>query len=243
MLSNVRIVLVDTTHPGNIGATARAMKNMCLERLVLVNPQHYPSAEATARASGADDTLAAAQQFATLDAALAGCSLVFGASARIRSIAWPQTDARVAAGLIVQEARQAPVAVVFGREHSGLTNEELDRCNYLLHIPVNPGYASLNLAAAVQVVAYEIFMASLALAPELESHGTVWASAEEVERFYAHLEKTLIALDFLDPAYPKHLMRRLRRLFNRTRLDQNEINILRGILTAVLQTRNANNGG
>src|SRR3569832_94936 len=232
MLEQIRIVLVETTHPGNIGGAARAMKNMGLARLLLVIPQYFPHAEATARASGADDLLAAAELHPTLDAALAGCSLVFGTTARGRSIPWPAVDPRGAAQRALAAAPQGPVAIVFGREHSGLSNEELDRCNYLLLIPTNPDYSSLNLAAAVQVIAYELRMATQQC-PVMPTDSTPLASFQERELFYGHLEEVLMELQFLDPNNPKHLMRRLRRLFNRVGLDQKEINILRGILTAV----------
>lgn len=232
MLEQIRIVLVETTHPGNIGGAARAMKNMGLSRLLLVNPLFFPHAEATARASGADDLLAAAEVHSTLDSALAGCSLVFGTTARERSIPWPAVDPREAASRALPAAANAPVAIVFGREHSGLSNEELDRCNFLLHIPTNPEYSSLNLAAAVQVVVYELCMAQQR-EPVMAGDATPLASVDERERFYSHLEQVLTELQFLDPNNPKHLMRRLRRLFNRAELDRTEINILRGILTAV----------
>lgn len=235
MLSNIRIVLVHTSHPGNIGAAARAMKNMCLDQLVLVQPAQFPSAEATARASGADDLLARARCCATLDEALADCALVIGASARLRSVRWSELDPRAAAEQALQASDVAPVALVFGREQSGLSNEELERCHALVHIPSNPEYASLNLAQAVQVLAYEVHMAHLtqstggwqAPPPEFPP-----CTAEEMERFYAHLEQTVIDLEFLDPARPGQLLRRLRRLFQRARLDTNEMNILRGILGA-----------
>lgn len=232
MLDRIRIVLVETTHPGNIGGAARAMKNMGLRRLLLVNPKQFPHADATARASGADDVLAAAEVHADLDAALAGCSLVFGATARSRSIPWPAVDPRAAAVHAVAAPPHGPVAMVFGREHSGLSNEELDRCNYLLHIPTDPEYPSLNLAAAVQVVAYELRMARRE-GPLMPADVTPPATADERELLYGHLERVLTELRFLDPANPKHLMRRLRRLFNRAGIDRNELNILRGILTAV----------
>ena len=232
MLEHMRIVLVETTHPGNIGGAARAMKNMGLRQLLLVNPQHFPSADATARASGADDVLATAALHPDLDSALAGCSLVFGATARGRSIPWPAVDPREAAARAVAAAPHGPVAMVFGREHSGLSNEELDRCYYLLHIPTDATYSSLNLAAAVQVVAYELRMAQQH-GPVMPPDTTPLASADQREGFYHHLEQVLTELQFLDPNNPKHLMRRLRRLFNRAALDQTEINILRGILTTV----------
>jgi tRNA (cytidine32/uridine32-2'-O)-methyltransferase len=229
MLEHVRVILVEPSHPGNIGASARAMKNMALSSLVLVQPAQFPSAEATARASGADDVLMRAAICTDLDTALTGCGLVLGASARQRGVPWPRLDARQAAAKALAHA--GTVAFVFGREHSGLTNEELDRCNYLVQIPANPAYSSLNMAAAVQVIAYELFMALKQSRPDTPAE--VLATAEQRARFYEHLEQTLIALQFLDPAHPKHLMRRLRRLYNRAALKENEINILRGILKSV----------
>ncbi|MFZ5593408.1 MAG: tRNA (cytosine(32)/uridine(32)-2'-O)-methyltransferase TrmJ [Pseudomonadota bacterium] len=231
MLSRIRVVLVGTTHPGNIGAAARAMKTMCLSRLHLVSPEKYPCAEATARASGADDVLAQAQVHDSLDAALAGCSLVFGASARRRTIQWPEVDPRECAALALAESATGEVALVFGREHSGLTNAELERCHYLLHIPSNPDYSSLNLAAAVQVIAYEVMMAGGRPAAPAAEESPDRVTAAEMEKFYEHLQQTLFDIAFLDPANPRQLMRRLRRLFNRIQLDRNEYNILRGILT------------
>ena len=232
MLGDIRIVLVQTSHPGNIGAAARAMKNMCLEQLVLVQPAQFPSAEATARASGADDLLARARCCDSLGEAVADCGFVIGASARLRSLPWPELDPRACAERALTESADAPVALVFGREQSGLTNEELERCHALVHIPSNPDYSSLNLAQAVQVITYELHMAHLAgqwtgSPPEFPP-----CTGEAMERFYMHLEQTLIELEFLDPAKPGQLMRRLRRLFQRARPDTNEMNILRGILGA-----------
>ncbi|MEO5703246.1 MAG: tRNA (cytosine(32)/uridine(32)-2'-O)-methyltransferase TrmJ [Gammaproteobacteria bacterium] len=232
-LSRIRIVLVETSHPGNIGAVARAMKNMGLHHLYLVNPRVYPSAEATARASGADDVLAATQICASVDEALTGCSTVFGASARLRTISWPQLNPRECARLAVAESDKAPLALLIGREHSGLTNVELERCNYLVHIPSNPEFSSLNIAAAVQVLAYEIFLAHLDQAPVGQARKLEeLATAEELELLYTHLHQALIDIEFLDPANPRQLMRRLRRLFNRAHLEKMEVNILRGILAA-----------
>ena len=233
-LSQPRFVLVNTSHPGNIGGSARAMKNMGQTQLCLVSPKLFPSAEATARASGADDLLAEAKQFAGLDEAIADTALVFGASARQRRLPMPALDPRACAELICQQPAPDRVAILFGNEQSGLSNEELDRCHYLVQIPTNPIYPSLNLAAAVQVIAYELRMAAIA-GDEKSDHAGAdeFATVQEVEQFYAHLEKTLIALGYLDPHNPKHLMRRLRRLYGRVRLDNNEVNILRGILTAV----------
>lgn len=231
----VRIVLVGTTHPGNIGAVARVMKNMALDRLCLVAPRIFPSAEATARASGADDILADAQVTVTLDEAIADCALVIGASARRRSIECPQVTPRECAAKIAGRPAGGPVALVFGREHSGLSNDELDRCHWQLHIPTNPGFASLNIAAAVQICAYELFVTRQAAVghEEAAGQGQEAVSGEEMERFYHHLEAVLVELDFLDPDNPRHLMRRLRRLYNRAQPDRNEINILRGMLKAV----------
>src|SRR5512143_2912030 len=226
----VRIVLVEPSHPGNIGAAARAMKNMELNELYLVHPERFPDPEATARASGADDLLANAVVCDTLEQALEGCQLVFATSARLRTLAWPQVDARGCGEMIAARDDVERVAVIFGREHSGLTNAELGRSHFLVHIPVNPEFSSLNLGAAVQVIAYETMMArqrEMATSRERDE----LAPAEEVERFYKHLEETMVQIGFLDPANPKHLMQRLRRLYNRAQLERVEINILRGILT------------
>ncbi len=230
-LSDIRVVLVQTTHPGNIGAAARAMKNMGLEQLCLVDPASFPHADASARASGADDLLAEAVVCRDLEEALTGCSLVFGASARLRTISWPQLDPRQAAQEVATLADGTRVAMVFGREHAGLTNQELEQCHYLLHIPANPEFSSLNLAAAVQVVCYELRMAADQSRPS-EVPDYPAATAEELAGFYRHLEQTMIEIGFLDPANPRQLMRRLRRLFNRSRPERMELNILRGILTA-----------
>jgi tRNA (cytidine32/uridine32-2'-O)-methyltransferase len=219
MLSNIRVVLVNTSHPGNIGAAARAMKTMGLGRLYLVEPKTYPDAGATARASGADDVLASAQLCADVDEALQGCRFVIGASARSRSIPVPLVNPDECAQMLRTESETAEVALLFGCERSGLSNAEIDRCHFLVQIPSNPEYSSLNLAAAVQIICYE----------------DVPVAADEMERFYTHLEETLVALDFLDRSNPRMLMRRLRRLYNRARPDTNEVNILRGILTAAGQ--------
>ncbi len=237
MFKNIRIVMVNTSHPGNIGAAARAMKNMGLASLYLVEPKAFPSAEATSRASGADDVLAQAVVCNSLDEALAECSLVVGASARLRSITWPQLDPRECAAKVVAECADGPVALVFGREHSGLTNAELSRCHYLVNIPTNPEYPSLNIAAAIQVIAYEVRMTQekggVVVAKRADSDDVEFATMKEVEQFYAHLEEVMVQSEFLDPAKPKFLMHRLRRVYNRARLEKQELNILRGILTAV----------
>ena len=173
---------------------------------------------------------------ASLQEALAGCHLVFGASARQRTIPWPQVDPRACAALAVGASATEEVAVVFGREDSGLTNDELERCHYLVHIPTNPDFSSLNIAAAVQVITYEIRVANLQGASEVNGNNNeehvALATMEEMEQFYDHLWQTLIDIGFVDPAKPRLLARRLRRLFNRSRLDKNEFNMLRGILTA-----------
>jgi len=235
-MRGVRIVLVNTSHPGNIGASARAMKNMGLEELSLVDPVLFPNAEATARASGADDLLAGAGCVATLEEALAGCSLVIGASARNRTLPVPMLDPRECAEMVVQQPAQTRTAIVFGRERTGLSNDELDRCHYLVQIPTNPDYPSLNLAAAVQVIAYELRMAA-GLSLSRPENRYRFATADEMEGFYRHLEETLIAIGFLDADNPRQLMRRLRRLFGRARPNENELNILRGILTAMHKAR------
>lgn len=236
LLQGVRVVLINTTHPGNIGASARAMKVMGLTRLHLVTPKIFPHADATARASGADELLQHATLHASLDSAIAGCGLVLGTSARLRSLAMPQLDARAAARRALSEAGQHEVALLFGRERYGLTNEEMQRCHMLVHIPSNPGYSSLNLAQAVQILGYELRMAALGGDGQaLDALGWDPVDGLQMERFYEHLQQTLIDIRFLNPEQPKKLMMRLRRLFNRARPDQNEINILRGILTAAQQ--------
>lgn len=241
MLQNIRVVLVNTSHPGNIGGAARAMKNMGLSRLVLVDPQDFPSHEADARASGADDVLAGAQVVATLEDALVGCNLVLGTSARDRRIPWPLVDPRECGSKAIEHAAQGQeIALVFGREYAGLTNEELQRCHFHVHIPSNPDFSSLNLAAAVQVLAYEVRMAWLAAEGQPSKvekfevtsvRSSELATMDEMELFYEHLEKTLVDIGFLDPEKPKHLMPRLRRLYGRSSVNRSEMSILRGILT------------
>ena len=229
----IRIVLVGTTHPGNIGASARAMKTMGLEHLWLVAPAFHPSAEASARATGAADILHAATVTDSLEAALKGCRYVVGASARQRSLPWPLIGPRACGEKVVAEAASGEVALVFGREQSGLSNDELKRCHALVRIPTNPEFGSLNLAMAVQLISYEVRMASNLDAVPASDREAPLAKSEDMEAFYAHLERALVAADFLNPDNPRHLMQRLRRMYNRTELDVNEINILRGILTAL----------
>lgn len=236
MLENIHIVLVGTTHPGNIGATARAMKTMGLSRLVLVQPKQFPCAEATARAAGADDLLVNAQVFDNYEESLQAFHLVFATSARIRSIAWPLLTPRECAAKALANEKNEKVALVFGREHSGLTNEELDRCHYHVQIPSVPHFSSLNVAAAVQILAYELKVTfeQLSHRDQIHSDGfeSPLVSAEAMRQFYQHLEQTLIDIEFLDPQNPRRLMRRLQRLFNKAQLIESELNILRGILTA-----------
>ena len=260
MLQNIRIVLIETSHPGNIGATARAMRTMGLNTLYLVNPLHFPDADATARASGATDVLSNACVVNQLEEALADCTLVIGTSARIRHLSWPLLTPKQASTKLWEAAAQgAPVALVFGREHSGLSNEELQRCHYHVQIPTDPQFSSLNIAAAVQVLCYEIRLAymlseltdtfisnaqentvqntheqaeCLSRKVEIQSHDNA-VTHEDLERFYTHLQQALEQIEFLDPNNPRQLMSRLRRLYTRTQLDQVELNILRGILTAV----------
>jgi len=239
-LNRIRIVLVQPSHGGNIGGCARAMKNMGLTRLVLVAPEDFPGEEASARAAGADDVLAQAQVCATLDEAIADCHLVIGASARERRIAWPTLAPDAAARRVVSAAGQE-VAVLFGRERTGLTNDELDRCQILVNIPANPDFSSLNLACAVQVIAYELRCATetgdaATLTNAAEMLGEPLATSAEVQRFYQHLDQVMVASGFLDPKNPRLLTRRVRRLFNRVEMTSNEVNILRGILSAVSQS-------
>lgn len=235
-LSNIRIVLVRPTHPGNVGATARAMKNMSLRRLYLVAPEKFPSPMATDRAAAATDVLEAAVLCASLDEAIKDCHLVIGTTARSRRIEWPTLDPATGARRLVAGAGKGPVALLFGQERTGLLNEELDRCHAMVTIPADKEYSSLNIASAVQILAYELYRASLveAVTPRVtEGHEGRPVSQEDMHRFYEHLEKVLHQVGFLDPENPRLLMRRLMRLFNRAELDDNELNILRGILTAI----------
>jgi TrmH family RNA methyltransferase len=242
----IRIVLVETSHPGNIGAVARALRNMELEQLVLVRPKLFPHPEASARASSAEDLLAGARVEQDLAHALAGCGLVLATTSRERDQYFRVIDVRAGARRAVAEAAHAPVAIMFGSERAGLTNEELRYAHALLRIPANPAYASLNIAMAVQIVAYEILRARL----ELEQHGpasapagaetrsTPLATPSELDRLYQHLATVLEEIDFRDRTQSGgHLMKRIRRLLQRAEPDANEVNILRGILTAVQQRR------
>lgn len=234
MLSTIKIVLVETTHPGNIGAVARAMKNMKMHNLWLVAPKIFPSADATSRASGADDVLAGATVCQTLQEAIADCQLVIGASARGRTISWPEMTPRECAEKVLIKDPGNTVAIVFGRENSGLKNHELDLCHFLLRIPCNSEYSSLNIAAAVQVVCYELFVASGMAAQEEIFVGDKGedplATAAQMESFYAHMAEALTDIGFMHPAKSRSIMRRLRRIYNRVQMDTKELDILRGIL-------------
>ncbi|ODS23351.1 tRNA (cytosine(32)/uridine(32)-2'-O)-methyltransferase TrmJ [Candidatus Endobugula sertula] len=236
-LASIRIVLVETTHPGNIGGVARAMKNMGLSQLYLVSPKDYPAQRAEWRASNAQDVLRSASVVDSLDDAIADCGLVIGTSARERRIPWPLVTPRECADYSCHEASTHPVAIIFGREDRGLTNEELHKCHYHLHIPANPEYSSLNLAAAVQVIAYELRMTCLNNQRGKSIHFDDWdmppAKSEALEHYYEHLQETLEKIGFLEPDNPRQTMTRLRRLYHRVRLDEMELNILRGVLTAM----------
>lgn len=235
--NNIRIVFVNTTHPGNIGAAARAMKNMGLSRLVLVDPKEYPADKAVWRAAGALDVLDRVEVVDTLDEAIADCALVVGTSARERRIPWPLLTPRECGDRVWFEAGQHEVAIVFGREDRGLTNEELHKCHYHVHIPANPEYSALNIAAALQVICYEIRVSYLQEDSQQPLHFDDWdmppANQRELEHYYLHLQQTLQELGFIEPSNPRQTMTRLRRLYNRVRLDQMELNILRGMLTSM----------
>ncbi|MEM7019178.1 MAG: RNA methyltransferase [Pseudomonadota bacterium] len=231
--TGIRVVLVGTTHPGNIGAAARAMKTMGLQDLALVQPKVYPSAEATVRAAGADNILVDAPVCETLEEGLAGCGLVVGTSARRRSIAWPVLTPEECARKMLEFNGKA--AVVFGREHSGLTNVELEQCHYMVQISTNPDFASLNVASAVQVLAYELRKQWESMTPDeivaTQRREEPPADAAHLHDFYLNLEKTLAMLDYA-PHRSSRLMRRLHRLFNRAAPTETEINLLHGILAA-----------
>ncbi len=252
----IRIVLVETSHSGNIGAVARAMKNMGLGNLWLVNPASFPDETSYARAAGASDVLDRARVVSSLDEALADCVLVMGTSARGRKVPWPVMAPPQAAATAAEYSGQGRVALVFGRENHGLSNDELQRCHYHIHIPSNPDYSSLNLSMAVQVVCYELRMQYLRgleggeSSPYLEAMvapgDAGWdvppATVSDVEGFFGHLEQVLVDVDFHRRDNPRQLMSRLRRLFQRARMDQMEINILRGVLSAVQKAAGTHKG-
>lgn len=265
-VENIRVVMVETTHPGNIGAAARAMKTMGYQNLYLVNPKIYPNAEATARAAGADDILGEAVVCDSLEQAIHGCVTVVATTARIRSISSPVFTPREYAPKLLEMVKQGPVALVFGRESSGLSNEELECCNVILKIPTNPEFSSLNVASAVQILCYEfiqVLQSKLTEVVDAEISATEinsrnssarkskpgksttgekikLATADELNYFYEHLQESMIDVGFLNPEQPRKLMRRLKTLFNRAYLDENEVSILRGFLAAVQESVSKN---
>ena len=233
IFNKVNIVLVGTTHPGNIGATARAMKTMNHRNLRLVNPLEFPSAEASSRAAGADDVLAECRQFSSLEDAIKDCDLVIGTSARVRGIPWAMILPRDCAKKISEETYSS-VAIVFGKESSGLSNEELQLCNMVLKIPTNSQYNSLNLAAAVQIICYEIYLLITNLdSIEYKQNEVAFINQDKMEQFYKHLEECFVQIDFHDINNPKKLMHRIRRLFNRAQLYESEWKILRGFISKI----------
>ncbi len=236
MLDNIRIILVGTSHSGNIGSAARAMKTMGLSRLVLAEPRTEIDGHSMALAAGASSVLQQVIVTEDLRSAIADCSLVIGTSARSRTLSWPMLDAREAGLKLAQEAEQGPVALVFGRENHGLNNEELQMCDFHVCIPANPEYSSLNLAQAVQLLSYEIRMAHLAAVPRADLEPVEYPSAEQMGHFYQHLERALLTTGFIIKAHPGQIMSKLRRLFTRARPEAMELNILRGILTSVERT-------
>jgi tRNA (cytidine32/uridine32-2'-O)-methyltransferase len=238
LLKNIRIVLVNTSHPGNIGAAARAMKNMGLSRLYLVAPKDYPSLEALRRSAGAIDVLDEAVVVENLSQAISDCVWVAGTSARLRTIEWPILEPRECVQASLENIEQGDIAIVFGRENSGLSNDEMAKCNVLLHIPTNLEYSSLNLAAAVQVVCYEF---RLALSNEKitqkkgkKYHKDVLANTDQLEGMYQHLHEALDALDFFGTNNPDVMMRRLKGFFKRANTTQREVGIFRGICSAIV---------
>jgi tRNA (cytidine32/uridine32-2'-O)-methyltransferase len=237
LFPNVRIVLVETSHPGNIGAAARAMKNMGLTNLYLVNPEKFPDNQAIFRSVSAEDVVRSATVVPDVDAAISGCHLVIGTSARDRRIPWPLLEPRECGDKVVSEIRgDSDIAILFGRESRGLTNDELHKCQFHVNIPTGEAYSSLNLAMAVQVISYEILQ-SYRSAPAPQAWDMAPATADAVEMLIEHLERTMIEVEFHDPANPRKLMTRVRRMLNRIRLDEMEVNILRGFLTAVNRHR------
>ncbi|GAB2495289.1 RNA methyltransferase [Arenimonas alkanexedens] len=250
-LPNLRIVLVGTQHPGNIGSAARAIKTMGLSALHLVAPERFPDPEANTLAAGADDILAAAPVHADLDAALAGCHFVIGTSARRRHVPLPELSPREAADQLLEAAGQGPVALLFGRERTGLENAELQRCHASVGIPTDPAFSSLNLAAAVQVLAYELRLAVLSRAGGMLSSGRPMppvdaeppATADELEGYFRHLDQALHDIDFHKGKPPEMVMSRLRRLYLRSGLDAREVKILRGILSEAQRMARVARGG
>jgi tRNA (cytidine32/uridine32-2'-O)-methyltransferase len=233
--ASIRIVLVATSHPGNIGSTARAMKTMGLSQLYLVSPKFFPDQKAFELAAGADDVLTQAVVTNSLDEALKGCQLILATSARPRGLSLPGLDPAACAQLVANQPDNTEVAIIFGREHAGLTNEELLRGHYHVNIPANPQYSSLNLSQAVQIIAYELRVSLLEPVTELGSRSDRLATADEIEKFYLHLTEVMTMIEFLKPTKPtRRLQQRIRRLFNRARLEYREVTILRGLLSQIL---------
>lgn len=237
MLDRTRIVLVNTSHPGNIGSVARAMKTMGLCDLYLVGPAQFPHPKAVELATGATDVLDNAVVVETLNEAIADCSLVIGTSARMRTVPWPLILPREMAEKVKKEPANSQTAILFGREQSGLTNEELQCCHWHVQIPTNTEFSSLNIAAAVQVIAYELRLASLADNETVDTWDYRLANVEEMEMFFTHLQEVFIEIDFLKLSVPRKLMTRMRRLFLRARPDVMEMNMLRGMLTAIQESK------
>ena len=236
-LERIRIVLVRTSHPGNIGSAARAMKNMGIDALALVTPKRFPDPEATALASGADDVLENARVCGSLPEAIGDCIAAYALSARLREWGPENIAIREAAAAATARTREGPVAFVFGNEASGLTNEELLACQQHVRIPTDPAWSSINLAQAVQIVAYELRMAATAgLLPVARAEPA--ATVADLEGLYGHLEEAARESGFLDPANPGRLRERFRRLFGRARAEREEVNILRGLLKALGKRRN-----
>ena len=232
--ANLRIVMVETTHPGNIGAAARAMKNMGQQNLYLVKPKIYPSAEVTARAAGADDILARAVVCDSLQDAIKDCALVVATTARTRTIPWPVSTPRETMPEIINATASGQVAIVFGRESSGLNNEELELCNMAMQIPADPDFSSLNVASAIQIICYELLQTMMSgEVQEINKQISPPATAGQMQLFYEHLAECMTDIGYYDPEVPRSLMRRMKRLFNRARLDRDEMNILRGLLSSI----------
>lgn len=232
LIDNIKIVMVGTTHSGNVGAAARAMHNMSLRRLCLVAPECKVDQAAYARASGANRILDEIEVFDDLEAAIAECEYVAAASARRRSLSWPEIDPFDLAAKLHGSASVSHAAIVFGREHSGLTNEEIQMCDAMLRIPTNPDFNSLNVASAIQVMCYEICRRWSGDEKAVAGSEPL-ANSAELEGYFDHLQRVLQDIDFLNPAQPGQIMQRLRRLYLRSEVTRNEINILRGILSAV----------
>ena len=237
MIEDIRVVLVETSHPGNIGAVARSMKNMGLKRLFLVNPKTFPSALATERSAGADDILEQAQVVPTLRDAISDCELVLGTSARLRQIPRPTLNPRQTAEQVFAYPNIDKVAVIFGTERSGLTNDALAQCHYHIVIPANPNYSSLNLAQAVQIITYELYQCYLTQNPSKTDVSTMIPQApmEDVLGVFDHMETVLDKIEFLNPKSSQILLYRIKRMILKAKLETEEVNILRGIFKAVLR--------